>query len=80
MDKEWILTFAFFMIFNNSPEVMNLISSDNFDEDYARSVKELESIDSVKLKELIIDKVKESKEKIKSINDAYKCRVVRGEK
>ena len=74
MGKDWILTFAFFMLFNNSPDVMNLISSDNFDVDYAKSVKELESIDSDKLKELIINKVKESKEKMKAINEAYKCR------
>lgn len=74
MDKDWILAFAFFMLFNNSPEVMNLISSDNFDEDYTKSVKELESIDSDKLKELIINKVKESKEKMKAINEAYKHR------
>lgn len=73
MDKDWILTFAFFMLFNNSPDVMNLISSDNFDVDYAKSVKELENIDSDKLKELIINKVKESKEKMKAINEAYKC-------
>lgn len=74
MDKDWILTFAFFMLFNNSPDVMNLISSDNFDVDYAKSVKELENIDADKLKELIITKVKESKEKMKAINEAYKCR------
>lgn len=74
MDKDWILTFAFFMLFNNSPDVMNLINSGNFEEDYAKSVKELESIDSDKLKKLIINKVKESKEKMKAINEAYKCR------
>lgn len=74
MDKDWILAFAFFMIFNNSPEVMAIISSENFDEDYNKAIKALEDIESEKLKELIINKVKESKEKMKSINEAYKCR------
>ena len=71
MDKDWRLAFAFFILLYDSPEVMNLISSDNFDVDYAKSVKELECIDSDKLKKLIINKVKESKEKMKAINEAY---------
>ena len=71
MDKDWILTFAFFMIFNNSPEVMEIISSENFDEDYNKAIKTLEDIESEKLKELVINKVKESKEKMKAINEAY---------
>lgn len=68
MDKEWILVFAFFMLFNNSPEVMKIISSENFDEDYNKAIEALEDIESEKLKELVINKVKESKEKIKAIN------------
>lgn len=74
MDKEWILVFAFFMLFNNSPEVMKIISSENFDEDYNKAIEALEDIESEKLKELVINKVKESKEKIKAINEAYKHR------
>lgn len=75
MNKDWILTFAFFMLFNNSPEVMKMISSENFDEDYDKAIKALEDIESEKLKELVINKVKESKEKMKAINEAYKHRI-----
>lgn len=75
MDKDWILTFAFFMIFNNSPDVMEIISSENFDEDYNKAIKALEDIESEKIKELVINKVKESKEKMKAINEAYKQRM-----
>lgn len=39
MDKDWILAFAFFMLFNNSPEVIKIISSKNFDKDYDRKVE-----------------------------------------
>ncbi|MBP5595953.1 MAG: hypothetical protein J6Y02_11275 [Pseudobutyrivibrio sp.] len=78
MDKDWILAFAFFMIFNNSPEVMKIISSENFDEDYDKAVKVLEGIESDKLKELIINDVKERKEKMKAINEAYKRRKIEG--
>lgn len=74
MDKHWILAFAFFMLFSNSPEVMKIISSENFDEDYNKAIKALEDIESEKLKELVINKVKESKEKMKAINEAYKHR------
>lgn len=70
MDKEWILTFAFFMIFNNSPEIMGLIKSDNFDEDFNKVLKELESTDAEKLKKLIVDKASDSYEKMKAINEA----------
>ena len=71
MNKNWILAFAFFMIFNNSPEVMEIISSENFDEDYNEAIKALEDIESEKLKELVINKAKENKEKMKAINEAY---------
>lgn len=74
MDKDWILAFAFFMLFNNSPKVMKIISSENFDEDYNKAIKALEDIESEKLKELVTNKVKESKEKMKAINEAYKHR------
>lgn len=77
MDKEWILAFAFFMLFNNSPEIMSLINSDNFDEDFNKALKELESTDAKKLKKIIVDKASSSHERLKAINEAYKHR--RGE-
>lgn len=74
MDKEWILAFAFFMLFNNSPEIMSLINSDNFDEDFNKALKELESTDAEKLKKIIVDKASSSHERLKAINEAYKHR------
>lgn len=74
MDKEWILAFAFFMLFSNSPEIMGLVSSDNFDEDFDKALKELESTDAEKLKKIIVDKASNSYEKMKAINEAYKHR------
>ena len=74
MDKEWVLAFAFFMLFNNSPEIMGLINSDNFDEDFDKALKELESTDAEKLKKIIVNKASSSYEKMKAINEAYKHR------
>lgn len=74
MDKEWILAFAFFMLFNNSPEVMSLLNSDNFEEDFCKGVNELENIDSEELKKLVVNKVKESHNQFEALNEAYKHR------
>lgn len=74
MDKEWILAFAFFMLFGNSPEIMGLVNSDNFDEDFNKALKELESTDAEKLKTIIVDKASNSYEKMKAINEVYKHR------
>lgn len=74
MDKDWILTFAFFMLFNNSPEVMNLLDSDNFDDDFKNTLKELEAADPEEIKRMIVDKVSNSQIQLESINEAYKHR------
>lgn len=74
MDKDWILAFAFFMLFNNSPEVMALLNSDNFDEDFKNALKELEAADPEELKRMIVDKVSNSQTQLEAINEAYKHR------
>lgn len=74
MDKEWILVFAFFMLFNNSPEVMALLNSDNFDDDFKNTLKELEAADPEELKKMIVDKVSNSQTQLEAINEAYKHR------
>ena len=72
MTKDWILAFAFFMLFNNSPEVMKLLDSDNFDEDFKNTLKELEAADPEELKKMIVDKVSNSQTQLEAINEAYK--------
>lgn len=72
MDKEWVLAFAFFMLFNNSPEMMNLLNSNNFENDYNNGIKELENIDSEELKKLVVDKMKNSHDQLEAINEAYR--------
>lgn len=74
MDKDWILAFAFFMLFNNSPEVMSLLNSDNFDDDFKNALKELEAADPEEIKRMIVDKVSNSQIQLESINEAYKHR------
>ncbi len=74
MDKEWILAFAFFMLFNNSPEIMKLLETDDFDGSFKDYVKQLENMDAERLKELVVEKSLISYDKMKAINEAYKYR------
>lgn len=70
-DFYWILCFLIFLCFDNKPELMKLITSNNINEDYDKLLDTIKNTDSDMLKQDLIKMIKDKRKEIKDINNAY---------
>ena len=72
MNDRWILSLVLFLLTDSSTELMKLLNSENFDMDYEDIFKSLEDTDADTIKEYIVSKLTENKEKLRMMNNAFK--------
>lgn len=67
----WIISLLFFLITGKDPEITDLLTTENFEEDYNKILENLKSEDAERIKQQLIDIFEGSKDNIKAANDAY---------
>ena len=72
MNDLWIELFIFFLVVDRPESVMNLINSENCENEFEKIIKDAECIESEEFKSKILDYLNDKKDKILELNDIYK--------
>ena len=72
MNNKWILSLVLFLLTDSSSEVMKLLNSEDFDTAYEDIFNSLEDTDADTIKEYIVSKLTENKEKLRMMNATFK--------
>ena len=72
MNDLWIELFIFFLVVDRPESIMNLINSENCENEFEKIIKDAECIESEEFKSKILEYLNDKKDKILELNDIYK--------
>lgn len=72
-NNTWISLFLFFLVTDNSETVLDLIQSDNCEEEFTDIVQRIVTMDSKWFQHTCIDWLMKHREKLMELNKAYKA-------